>query len=62
MQCWHLEWHFKYDLGPDRAEVSRRRLLMMTAETGCTVLGSHFRLPSIGRVRADAKGFRWEDS
>ncbi|SLN68560.1 hypothetical protein ROG8370_03217 [Roseovarius gaetbuli] len=62
VQCWHPEWHFKYDADPERAETSRRSLLTMAAETGCTVLGSHFRLPSIGHMRADAEGFRWEDS
>jgi glyoxylase-like metal-dependent hydrolase (beta-lactamase superfamily II) len=62
VQCWHPEWHFKYDADPERAESSRRSILTMAAETGCTVLGSHFRLPSIGRVRGDAGGFRWEDS
>jgi len=60
-QCWHPEWHFVFDADGEMAIASRRRLLERASETGCTVLGSHFTLPSIGSVRADKGAFRWED-
>ncbi|WP_299842056.1 MBL fold metallo-hydrolase [uncultured Roseovarius sp.] len=60
VQCKYPDWHFKYDLDAPRAVASRRRLLESAAETCCTVLGSHFALPSIGRVAAEKEAFRWE--
>ncbi|MDA9009445.1 MBL fold metallo-hydrolase, partial [Alphaproteobacteria bacterium] len=33
VQCWHPEWHFKYDADPDKAVNSRRKLLESAAET-----------------------------
>lgn len=60
-QCWHPEWHFKYDDDPELAVTSRTRLLEDVSEAGCTVLGSHFALPSIGSVRQEAGAFRWEE-
>lgn len=59
-QCLYPDWHFKYDEDAVRAVASRRRLLEMASDTGCTVLGTHFRLPSIGRVRDAGESFRWE--
>lgn len=60
-QCWHPEWHFKYDTDPQMAVASRRRLLESAAEKDCVVLGSHFALPSLGRVKAQKGAFRWEE-
>lgn len=59
-QCAHPDWHFRFDADPGRAESSRRRLLEMASETGGEVLGSHFVLPSRGRVRAEGAGFAWQ--
>lgn len=61
-QCWHPEWQFKYDLDAEQAVRSRRQLLESAAESDCIVLGSHFALPSIGRVRQDGDAFRWKPS
>lgn len=58
-QCWHPGWHFRFDADPQAAEVSRRRLLETAAETGPDVLGAHFALPSIGRIRAAGDAFEW---
>ena len=60
-QCWHPDWHFKYDTDVDLAVVSRRQLLENASEADRKVLGSHFALPSIGRVRALGDAFQWED-
>jgi glyoxylase-like metal-dependent hydrolase (beta-lactamase superfamily II) len=65
-QCGHPGWHFRYDTDPEAAVTSRRCLLEMAAETGPEVLGSHFTLPSRGRVRAKGDAFcvgsRWPDT
>ena len=60
-QCWEPDWHFKYDSDPEMAVTSRRYLLERCAETGCTVLGSHFSLPSLGHVKSEKSAFRWEE-
>jgi glyoxylase-like metal-dependent hydrolase (beta-lactamase superfamily II) len=60
-QCWHPEWLFKYDQDAEMAVVSRRKLLEEASESGRTVLGSHFKLPSIGRIKAEGNAFRWEE-
>lgn len=59
-QCSHPEWHFVFDLDAEQAVTSRRALLESAADTNARVLGSHFTLPSIGRVRAKGDGFVWE--
>lgn len=59
VQCWHPEWHFLYDNDAERAVTSRRRLLEEASEKDCLVLGSHFALPSLGRVKAEKDAFRW---
>ncbi len=61
VQCRHPEWHFLFDEDAERAVGSRRHLLETASETGCTVLGSHFTLPSIGRVKTAGDVFRWEE-
>ena len=58
-QIAHPEWHFLYDKDAVLAETSRRHLLEGASEANRWVLGSHFQLPSIGRVRAKGDGFEW---
>ena len=60
-QCWRPDWAFKYDADADLAKTSRRRLLETVAEGGQRVIGSHFTLPSIGRVQAEGDAFRWDE-
>lgn len=60
-QCWHPDWHFRYDMDAEQAVASRRTLLEDASEANRRVLGSHFALPSIGRVKADGDVFRWEE-
>lgn len=59
-QCWHPDWQFKFDSDPVQAVTSRRKLLETCAETDARVLGTHFLLPSLGRVRAKGDAFEWE--
>ena len=58
-QCWHPEWHFKYDADAPRAVSSRRFLLETCVSRQAVVLGSHFLLPSLGRITEDGEGFAW---
>ncbi len=60
-QCWHPDWHFKFDADPEMAVTSRIQLLERVSESGCVVLGSHFSLPSIGRVSANGASFHWHE-
>lgn len=59
-QCAFPDWHFKFDSDPVRAVSSRRKLLETCAETDARVLGTHFLLPSLGRVRAKGDAFGWD--
>ena len=59
VQCHHPEWEFVYDMDATQAVASRRFLLESAAEARWTVLGSHFTLPSIGRVEPRGDAFRW---
>lgn len=56
-QCWHPEWHFTFDKSPEQAVRSRRALLEHAVERDARVLGTHFRLPSLGRVRVAGYAF-----
>jgi glyoxylase-like metal-dependent hydrolase (beta-lactamase superfamily II) len=58
-QCRHPDWHFRYDTDAEAAVASRRRLLELASEAGPDVLGSHFALPSLGRIRAEGDSFAW---
>jgi glyoxylase-like metal-dependent hydrolase (beta-lactamase superfamily II) len=60
VQCWHPEWHFKYDSDAEMAVASRIRLLEDASEKDSIVLGSHFALPSLGRVKAEKGAFSWD--
>ncbi len=59
-QCCKPEWHFTFDTDAERAVTSRRTLLEQAAEKDCRVLGSHFLLPSIGRIQVDGDAFKWD--
>ncbi len=61
VQCWRPDWRFKFDVDCEMAVSSRRAFLEQAAETGAAVLGSHFTLPSLGRVEAEGEAFRWVD-
>ncbi len=58
-QCWHPEWKMFADRDADQAQASRRALLAHAVERNARVLGSHFPLPSAGRVRASGAAFEW---
>jgi len=59
IQCLKPEWNFVYDHDKDLAAVTRRAFLEMVCETDKVLLGSHFPLPSFGRLRIAADAFKW---
>lgn len=58
-QCQHPEWHFVYDADAEQAVTSRRHLLETVSDSGARVLGTHFQLPSLGRIRTKGDAFEW---
>jgi len=52
----------RYCVDPERAATTRRELLDRAAETGTSVLPSHFAAPSVGRVSPAGNGFEFEQA
>jgi len=56
----HPDWTPIYDVYPDQAAASKRRIFDLAADEGALVLGQHFApFPSIGRVSKVGEGWRW---
>jgi glyoxylase-like metal-dependent hydrolase (beta-lactamase superfamily II) len=53
--------NFAFDADKPRAAASRRLLLEHASERGERVIGSHFPLPSLGRVTTQGDAFCWHD-
>ncbi len=60
LQCFFPAWNFRYDFDPALAQQTRRQFLERYADSGITVLASHFPLPSIGFIHSTARAFRYE--
>ncbi|UWQ96308.1 MBL fold metallo-hydrolase [Rhodobacteraceae bacterium M385] len=58
-QCCYPDWHFVYDADAEQAVASRRHLLETVSDRGARVLGTHFLMPSLGRIRAKGDAFEW---
>ena len=54
-----LDWYSAFDLFPDKALASRRRLLERAADNGATLMAFHFPFPGLGRVRRTKMGFSY---
>lgn len=55
-----LEWHAAFDMDPETARRTRRRLLERAVSEGIDLHGFHFHpAPGIGTVEFDADGWRW---
>ena len=53
----HPDWSLMFDMDPQTACETRRRLLAEAADKGWRVAGYHWGLPNIGHLRRDADGF-----
>ncbi|WP_158965196.1 MBL fold metallo-hydrolase [Chachezhania sediminis] len=60
-QCARPDWRFAWDVDTAQAAESRVKFLGLAAESGAKVLGSHFPLPSVGRVTAKGNAFRFTE-
>jgi len=57
----HPDWLAVFDIIPDMAVASRRRIFDLAAETGCWVMGQQFPpFPSLGHVRKQEIGWEWQ--
>lgn len=52
-------WHAVFDLDPEQAEATRRRLLEMAASERMQVAGYHFPFPATGFIARDGEGYRF---
>ena len=53
------DWAAGFDMDPDGARASRRRILGMAADGNIRVVGFHFPFPSTGRIVRDGERFRF---
>ncbi len=53
------DWQLMFDMDPDEARETRRRLLDMAAQEECLVAGYHWGLPNLGHIRRDGEGFEF---
>ena len=57
----HPDWLAVFDIIPDMAVASRRRIFDLAAATGCLVMGQQFPpFPSLGRVKKQEIGWEWQ--
>ena len=56
----HPDWSPLFDIDPDQAGATRRRLLDRAAADRCPVIAYHFPFPSTGRIAKSARGWAWE--
>jgi hypothetical protein len=56
----HPEWYPSFDLQPELALATKRRILDRAAADKALVLAFHFAFPSLGHVVHQGKGWRWQ--
>ena len=54
------DWHAAFDISPQDALASRRRLLDRAATENALVFGSHLSFPGLGRVTGLEQGWSWQ--
>jgi len=55
----HPEWNTTYEMLPEQAIATRRRLLQRAAEQRTLVAAFHLPCPGIGRIVASDRGWHW---
>jgi glyoxylase-like metal-dependent hydrolase (beta-lactamase superfamily II) len=57
----HPKWTPVFDMLPEQASTSKRRIFDLAAEEDALVFAHHFPpFPSVGRVRKQEQGWRWQ--
>jgi glyoxylase-like metal-dependent hydrolase (beta-lactamase superfamily II) len=57
----HPDWRPGYDIQPEQAMISKRRIFDLAASTGSWVLGGHFPpFPNLGHVVKKKIGWEWQ--
>ena len=56
----HLDWHSIYDEDREQAREARRRICELAIETDALVTGPHFPALTLGRIRREGGGYRFE--
>ncbi len=57
----HTDWLPIYDILPEKAAPSKRRIFDLAAGTGALVLGQHFPpFPNLGHIAKKGEGWAWE--
>lgn len=57
----HPAWTPVYDVMPEQAAASKRRIFDLAAKEGVLVQGQHFHpFPSVGKVEKTSNGWRWQ--
>lgn len=56
----HPEWYPTFDLLPEQAAASKRRLLDRAAADGALALAFHFPFPGLGRVLPKGDAWQWQ--
>jgi glyoxylase-like metal-dependent hydrolase (beta-lactamase superfamily II) len=55
----YLDWYTGFDLNPEQALETKRRLLDWAASEQMLISATHFPFPALGLVRPSAGGWRW---
>lgn len=55
----HPDWHFAMDDDPEKAVISRKRVLGQVADGQMAAIGFHMPFPSVGYVERFRDGFKW---
>ena len=56
----HHDWLSIHEWDPEQSRDARRRICELAIETDALVTGPHFPLLTVGRVRRDGSGYRYE--
>lgn len=59
IQCRYPEWDDNFDVDGPQAKKTRRAFCERYADTGITVIGTHFAAPSMGRILKKDDSFRY---
>jgi hypothetical protein len=57
----HPEWTPIFDMLPEQASVSKRKVFDLASDEEALVFAHHFPpFPSLGHVRKEGQGWRWQ--